>query len=326
MDNFKNLHTFGDFYINTYDIENEEDLLKISEFGRAISAPIRLSIIKLLNKKPMTLSEIAKELDIQPSSAAFHLKILEDAKLIKAENNTSFKGSQWYSYNDEPLILIKTRKLSNAQKQLPPRIINIKIGDFIDAKVSKSCGMATEITQIMGGNANDIFNEARHDAQIIWSSDSCFFEYAISNDYAIEDELDSITLSLELCSEARGYNDNFPSDITISINDIELCVYKSLGDYGNRYGAYTPNWWYVESTKYGSLVTVYINNNGVFLNEKLVNKHINIKTLKLMDGNKTKIKFEVKQNSENVGGLNLFGSKFGDYNQDITFTAKYVNK
>ena len=83
---------------------------------------------------------------------------------------------------------------------------------------------------------------------------------------------------------------------------------------------------FVESTKYGSLVTVYINNNGVFLNEKLVNKHINIKTLKLMDGNKTKIKFEVKPNSEKVGGLNLFGSKFGDYNQDITFTAKYVNK
>ena len=101
MDKFKNLLNFGDFYINTYDIENEEDLLKISELGRAISAPIRLSIIKLLNKKPMTLSEIAQELDIQPSSATFHLKILEDAKLIKAENNTSFKGSERGYYTSQ---------------------------------------------------------------------------------------------------------------------------------------------------------------------------------------------------------------------------------
>lgn len=326
MDIIKKINEITSLEATTYKIDNKDDTLKITDLGRALSAPIRLEIIRLINKKPMTLSEIASELNIQPSSAAFHLKILEDVSLIITEENKTYKSSKWYSYNKNPLIIIETRPVQKDIVEYPSFSTSIKIGDFIDAKVSNDCGMATENTQIMDGKPYDIFNPLRKDAMIIWSSASCFFKYAISNSYAYEDEIESISLSLELCSEARGYNPNVLSDITISINDIELCVYTSLGDYGNRYGRYTPSWWYVESTKYGTLITIYINKDGVYLNENLVNQDVNLDSLNLKSGNKTTIKLEVKEDSENVGGINLFGKKFGDYNQDINFLVKYVSK
>ncbi len=311
-----------EYLINYFNIEKDEDVDKICNIGRALSSPIRLQILSLLNRQQKKMIDIAKELNIQPSSAAFHLQILEEANLIKVENNGN-KGTNYYSYNDGAFILLQTRDIPKIKTQIPPFVISIPIGDYIDAKVDKDCGMANETNQIMGGSPNNIFIPSRHSAKIIWSSNSCYFEYAIPNDYTSNGDLSSISFSLELCSEARGYNPNFPSDITFSINGIEVCTYTSLGDYGDRYGTFTPEWWYTESTKYGVLVNIYINNNGVYLNEKLITKKINLKSLNLDKGNRTSFKIEVKKDAKNIGGINIFGKKFGDFNQDILFMAKY---
>lgn len=315
-----------DHFINYLNIDEEQDFLKICDIGRALSAPIRLQILSLLNNQPKKLIEIARELNIQPSSAAFHIKMLEEANLIKVEKNSSNKGSNWFSYGTAHLILIQTRELPKRRQQRSSYFISIPIGDFVDAKVDNDCGMANEVVQLMGTEPNNIFIPERHSAQIIWSSNSCFFEYAIPNNYATVEKVASISLSVELCSEARGYNSDFPSDITFSINGVQLCTFTSLGDYGDRYGTFTPEWWYAESTKYGVLVNIFISDYGVFLNEKLITNEITLKSLHLENGNKTTIRIEVKPDAKNVGGINLFGKKFGDYSQDITFIAKYITK
>ena len=315
-----------DYILNYLNIDDKDDLIRICNIGRALSAPVRLQILSMLNKQPKKLIDIARELNIQPSSAAFHLQILEETKLIKVENNSNNKGSHWFSYGEDPIIMIQTRELPKIRQQRSSYVINIPIGDFVDAKVDRECGMASNLVQIMGGEPNNIFSPLRHSAEIIWSSNSCYFEYVIPNDYATIDNVASISFSLELCSEARGYNSDFPSDITFSVNGLELCTFTSLGDYGDRYGAFTPEWWYIESTKYGVLVNLFINNKGVYLNEKLVTNKITLKALNLDKGNRTTFKIEVKPDAKNVGGLNLFGKNFGDFDQDIKFTAKYVTK
>ena len=161
------------------------------------------------------------------------------------------------------------------------------------------------------------------DAQILWSRSNGFVEYAVQNGYALCGTLDEISFSLELCSEALGYNHNYPSDITFWINGVELCTFACPGDFGNRYGKFTPPWWFVDSTKYGLLTTISIMDSGVYLNGKLVNKNVDINALGLKESNRTLLKIGIKDDALHKGGFNIFGDKFGDYNQSIIFNATY---
>jgi tetratricopeptide (TPR) repeat protein len=184
-------------------------------------------------------------------------------------------------------------------------------------------GMATEAKQIAGNMPQDAFINERHNAQIIWNSNDAYLTYAIANSYACFKKVTSISFSLEICAEAYGYNHDFPSDITFSVNGVELATYTCKGDFGDRYGKYTPTWWFVESTKYGELVTVSVTDEGVYINDKLVNRNVSVRSLNLSEGNRTEIKIEVKEDAVRCGGFNIFGEKFGDYNQHIVFSANY---
>ena len=66
-----------------YDIEDTKDTTNLTAWGRALSSPVRIQMIRLVNKKNMLASEIAAELNLPLSSTIFHLNILEDAGIIK---------------------------------------------------------------------------------------------------------------------------------------------------------------------------------------------------------------------------------------------------
>ena len=308
-----------------YDIEGTNDTTSLAALGRALSSPVRIQMIRLVNKKNMLASEIAAELNLPLSSAIFHLNILEEAGIIQKSFSTKGKGTlHWYTYGTN-IAIIRFRNSNGYSKpeSRAPYVYQINIGDYIDAEFSKQCGIATAEKQIMAADPHNAFVSGRQDAQIIWSEGYGSLLYAIPNIYAQQEKLKEINFSLEICSEAPGFNNNYPSDITFSINGIEICTFVSPGDYGDRYGRFTPSWWYPESTKYGILTNISVRSNGVFLNEKLVNKSISLSDLGLQEGNKTTFGIEVKKNAQHPGGFNLFGSNFGDYAQPIIFTATY---
>ena len=307
------------------EIENPEDTNSIALLGRALSSPIRIEILRLLNNgKAMLLSEIAEKLNLQISSTAFHLQVLQEANLLNVEISTKRKGSlKWYSYGAHKQCTVFMRNPKSTKTQPLPTTYHIPIGSFIDAKFSDECGISSETDIIMENNPNDIFNPNKTNAQIIWNKNSGYITYALPSDFAFKGSLSEITISLELCSETNGYNLDFPSDITFSLNDIELCTFLSVGDFGDHYGKFTPPWWFSESTKYGVLTTISIKENGVYLNEKLVNKKVTLNTLDFTKSLKTTFKLQVKEDAEHVGGFNIFGEKFGEHNQAIVFTAIY---
>ncbi len=55
----------------------------------------------------------------------------------------------------------------------------------------------------------------------------------------------SVQFSAELCSEAPLHNDDYPSDITVRVNGVELGTWTSPGDFGGERGRLTPDWWEV---------------------------------------------------------------------------------
>ena len=60
---------------------------------KALSTPNRVKMMKMLQSRPLCVCEIKQALGIAQSTASKHLKILEDAELVR-----SFKVGLWVNY------------------------------------------------------------------------------------------------------------------------------------------------------------------------------------------------------------------------------------
>lgn len=61
---------------------------------KALSDPNRVKMMKMLQTRPLCVCEIKEVLGIAQSTASKHLKILEDAELVR-----SFKDGLWVNYS-----------------------------------------------------------------------------------------------------------------------------------------------------------------------------------------------------------------------------------
>ena len=69
----------------------------------------------------------------------------------------------------------------------------------------------------------------RFNAGIIWFT-SGYVEYRFPNQLHSDETAKEIQISMELCSEAPGVLENYPSDIYFYVNDIELGCWTSPGN------------------------------------------------------------------------------------------------
>src|SRR5690606_34408052 len=118
----------------------------------------------------------------------------------------------------------------------------------------------------------------------------------------------------ELCSEAPGFNQHWSSDITLFINDKPVGTWTSPADFGDRKGHLTPARW--NGSEYGQL-TEWIVSRGGSTTNGLSTSETSVSDLDLAYHRPIRIRFEVCRDAVNQRGINLFGSAFGDYAQDI---------
>ena len=122
--------------------------------------------------------------------------------------------------------------------------------------------------------------------------------------------------SAELCSEYPGHNDEWPSDITLWINGHEIGTWTSPGDMGGKRGLLTPQWWKTNDTQSGFLKTWKVNAEGSWMDGQRISNAA-IADLGIEENDSIILRLGVKENAKNRGGINIFGSKFGNYPQDL---------
>ena len=147
-------------------------------------------------------------------------------------------------------------------------------------------------------------------------------EYVIPNFIPFSQKIDQITLSFEICSEAPGVNDIWPSDISFYLNNKKIAMWTSPGDFGDVRGIFTPDWWFPNYNQYGLLKILVINKSGTFIDGLQVSD-VSIRDFSLDYKSTLKFKFAVEDDSEHIGGLTIFGKSFGNYNQDINVRINY---
>lgn len=304
------------------DIDRKEDYKRFESLGKALSSNVRLQILAALKHRSMNIVELAQELNIPVSSAAFHVNLLEEADLINTEMLPGIRGSQKVcSSRAEDVHLSINMHLK--EKERRSFSMDMPIGNYYDFKIRPTCGMVNDSTYIDScDDVKSFYSPNRSSAQLMWFQ-SGFVEYRFPNHFINGKSPNYVSFSLEICSEAPGYRTVWPSDITFIINECEVLTYTSPGDFGGRHGKLTPIWWTDGNTQYGLLKTISIDETGTFLDGVMKSEEFTIASLKLSSLPYISFKIEVKKDAKYVGGINIFGKSYGDYPQNIIMHAEY---
>ena len=287
---------------------------------KALGSEVRIEIIKtLLQNHGMNMNELASHLNITNGALTSHIKKLEDCGLITVSSESAGHGNQKKCSMHLDKILID---LDTQEDSKNVYMADLKVGHFSDYKVYPTCGLASS-TAIIGAvdDARYFAHPDRYNADILWFTKG-YVEYVIPNFIPFSQKIDQITLSFEICSEAPGVNDIWPSDISFYLNDKKIAMWTSPGDFGDVRGIFTPDWWFPNYNQYGLLKILVINKSGTFIDGLQVSD-VSIRDFSLDYKSTLKFKFAVEDDSEHIGGLTIFGKSFGNYNQDINVRINY---
>lgn len=301
-------------------LADDNDIEEIQRLGVALSSFDRVCILQLLMYRGvMTLTEISKELHIAVSSVLYHIDALEKAGLILVQYKPGKRGNAKLCRKIVAHIEVKLYGDSREIEKIPVTE-SMDVGQYVECNISAPCGLAGKDRLITQDNPKHMFIRDRKDAELLWMS-AGDVTYQFTNLYReASRKYNSISFSFEICSETIGYKNNWPSDITIWINDVEVATFTSLGDFGGRRGNFTPKFWQESATQFGVLKTITVNETGVYVDRQIVTDLIKIDKLKLDVNDFIRLKIGIKENAEHVGGINLFGENFGDFKQAILMT------
>ncbi|MDH6363997.1 putative transcriptional regulator [Enterococcus sp. PF1-24] len=288
---------------------------------KALSSDTRVTIIHLLSNEPSTVSEIAKKLNLSKAIVSRHLRLLEDARIIKLDDskNSSDNRTKNFKLAVDHIDIDFPKKIHLPFQE---SITEIKLGYFSDFSAEPTCGLVSE-TKVIGelDDPRSFVSNERIEASLLWFSDG-FVEYVVPNQIPADAHLELLELSLELSSEFPESNNNWPSDISFFINDIPLGTWTAPGNYSDVRGTLTPKWWASTLSQYGVLKHIRVTNTDTGIDGKMVS-NTKLNDLKLDTSPFIKVKIGVKPDAKNKGGLTIFGNAFGNHPQNILLKCFY---
>jgi predicted transcriptional regulator len=292
------------------------------EVCKALSNEHRMDILKVLSQGPLNVNELAEILQLPFSTTSVNLKKLVEAGLV-TNGTEPGRGAQKFSVKNYDRVVINL--VSPKEEDENSVIVSMPIGEFVDCEVEPTCGLLSENGFIgVQDDPRSFYEPERKNAQKV-----CFragyIDYRFPNRAPYGSVVDQLEFSAEICSEAPYYKLDWPSDITVSVNKVEIGTWTCPGDYGGERGFLTPDWYGPNNSQYGLLKHWVVNNEGSYIDGMRISD-VTVNDLELPLKPYISLKFEVKKDALNVGGMNLFGKKFGNYEQDIIMKIKYSNK
>ena len=285
-------------------------------FFEALASEIRLKIIEYLNEEEANVKTLAKKCNVSSAIMTSHINKLEEAGIITSKR----------THKDGKLCSLVSKWYVVRFPFCNPAInlyyeTHIGAGHYTKAEIAPTCGICS-YEQVIGelDKPECFFIPDRMNAQLVWFTEG-YLEYMVPNLLPKGAAVTGFEFSAELGSEYPGIKNNWESYINIFLNNKQLCTYVSPGDFGDRTGRLTPAWW--TNAQYGILKVFQVNEEGVFIDKRRVREK-NIGDYGI-DTSKPAwpLRFAVSAKRRRPGGLSIFGSKFGEYPQDIHVIVHY---
>lgn len=303
---------------------NIDDTQQVQTIAKALSSEQRLNILKLLDNEVMNISEIASRLQMPMSTAALHIRLLEEAGLVITQPLPGIRGSQKLSGIKVGTLVIDIKPSYQMESRYRTAYYSVPIGNYFDFQITPPCGIVSENRFLSAADETTAFYLPEHsEAQLIWFTQG-YLEYRLSRAQFPEGgSVESVEISFEACSEAQGYNNDWPSDITLWINHKEVGTFTSPGDFGGIRGTQNPAWWADTMTQYGILHRLLIDRKGCYIDGVRTSDQT-LDSLEMGTGDSYMFRIGVKADAEYVGGINLFGEHFGNSSQHINVKINYI--
>ncbi|RPJ02397.1 MAG: ArsR family transcriptional regulator [Chloroflexi bacterium] len=301
-------------------INLDEPSASVEQLLKGLASAPRIEILRYLGGHSSSVNEIADALDMPATTAALHINQLERAGLIRTELKPASRGLQKICFRlyDQVVMTLPAGEL------LSENTIDIvmPIGAYVDCGVLPTCGLASE--QGIIGNLDDpatFYDPGRLNAQLLWFKCG-YVEYRFPNRLPANAILESLQISFEVCSEAPLHDDDWPSDITLWLNGVPIGTWTSPGDFGGERGTLTPDWWEEWNSQYGLLKVWRITDHGAYVDGMRMSD-ITLQKLNIEAHKFVSVRIGVHEDAANVGGINIFGSRFGNYPQDILMRLRF---
>ncbi|RYH06024.1 transcriptional regulator [Tropicimonas sp. IMCC6043] len=284
---------------------------------KGMASETRIGILKFLHENgPTNVNVISERLELPQSSVSTNVRVLEETGLVVTEARKARKGTQKIcrAVFDELIVSF----IGDTQTVEGDSIdVSMPLGLFSDYSVTGPCGMCSP-EGIIGllDVPSTFLDPERMKAALLWFT-SGYVEYQFPNNAKVSgSSVDAIEISVELSSEVPGTSPDWPSDVTVSLNGVELGLWTSPGDFGDKRGVFTPNWWKLKGSQYGMLKTWSVTKTGTFVDGVKISDVI-VDDLDLSGHGSIRLRIEVKADARHPGGVNIFGRGFGNYDQDI---------
>lgn len=290
------------------------------EMLKALSHETRISILRYLGDRVVPVNQIAQDLGLPASTATMHIVVLEKSGLLHSEMRPASRGLQKVcarTYDELVIDLPRGERHTRGAVEH-----SMPIGGYSEFKVEPTCGLAA--TQGLIGYLDDpaSFYEPTHlTAQLLWFR-AGYVEYRFPNRTPAGAPIVSLQLTAEVCSEAPLNDPDWPSDISVWVNDVHLGEWTCPGDFGGTRGRLTPAWWEEKDSQYGVLKRWRVSETGTSIDGVELSS-VGLETLGLRSGEPIRIRIGVRPEAHNVGGINLFGAEFGNYPQDLGLRIDY---
>jgi len=286
----------------------------------ALSSSVRLKIMTLLADKPMNIKELAEALNLSSAIMTMHVRKLENADLISSHMAPGRSGLQKIcTLSADGIEIIFPHKMQNERNSYRTEI---PVGHYSDFQIEPTCGLATT-EHIIGGFDDPRFfwDHERMNAGILWFGKG-YVEYKIPNFLLASQNPEELIISMEIASEAPETNNDWPSDITFTLNGVRLGSWTSPGDFGDQRGKYTPNWWANHINQYGLLKQLRVTGKGTFIDSHQISE-MTLNDVNIREKQWT-FRLSIEEDARHIGGLTLFGKGFGNYNEHLISELYYT--
>lgn len=287
---------------------------------KALASEPRLEIMRLLSGGAYNVKEIAEALHMPLSTATLHVRALEEGGVIATELSAATRGLQKMCSRRFESLLLRLPPANAGGHQMQT---SIPVGAYTGVEASSPCGLAgpTGMIGLLDDPAS-FFEPGRLEAQLLWFSRG-WVEYRFPHRLPAGACPHSLSVAVELGSEAPLHAAEWPSDITFWLNEVEVATWTAPGDFGGRRGLLTPEWWPADQSQYGLLKQLTVSTAGSFV-DGLRLSPVTIADLGLQHDPLVRLRLGVKPGAANPRGLNLFGRAFGNYPQDIVVQLRYA--
>lgn len=289
---------------------------------KALASPTRRRMLSLLGDRLLNVSDIAKALDLPVSTANLHVNVLEEAGLLLCEHRPASRGLQKLSTRAHDSLILRLPLHQRRPSAGEVSEVSMPIGAYVDCEVASPCGLASADGIIgMLDDPSSFLDPDRVKAQLLWFQRGSV-TYRFPNRLPPKAKLRSVEVSCEICSEAPLHHDDWPSDVSVSINGVEIGTWTSPADFGGQRGSLTPAWWDAHNSQYGVLKVWRVDERGGWI-DGVRALDVGLGDLGLPGATALDVTIAVKRDAEHVGGLNLFGRAFGNYPQDLVLRLRY---